>query len=1172
MKTRTAGPSRPSARGRATAWTMAIALGFGACSEPAPPVDPGELLTIRTVGLALLEENRLDDAEIEFLRLIELAPDEPLGSANLGLTYLRMGRLEDAADRLRRAIELEPGDADVRLILGEVLREQNDPDGARALLQESLTFDPAHVKTLYALVTLGADDLSPGAAAERSGLLEQVVDLRPGNVAARVAWVEALLRSDEAEEAAIQLEEIRRIVPTFPVQGQELFDEALAAARIGDAEAALPAAIGFHNVMRTVPVYQQGLIEVRGPGGVLVGFPVVTFSETFGAATRDAETVLAALRFTDATDALGLPRQGAADASAPVALAVADFDGDRDRDVLIAGKLWRNEITGFVDVTVESGLPAGTSRTASFGDYDNDGALDLYLGGASGGQVFQSSGQGGFTERTAALGPGVPAGEPLWMDFDQDGDLDLVIASPSGPRLLQNDLDGTFTDVTTRSGVSQGGLGDVVFGDLDDDDDLDLLMPGPNGVGRLYENGRAGAFQDASDLRGYAADGATISAVGDFDNDGWLDLLTADRGRPGLILHRNDGTGSFSADTRPTELLSGAEGLRIHDAVFVDFDNDGWLDVLLVGEDEQGAGAARLYRNADAGRFDDLSAILPTDLPALRRVATADFGDDGDLDLFVATADGGVRFLRNDGGNGNRYLKMQLVGLSTGSGKNNYFGIGAKLEVRAGGLYQTRVVTGPEIHVGLGQYSRADVVRVRWTNGVPQNLFYPDANQSVVEEQILKGSCPFLYTWDGERFTFVTDLMWKSALGMPMGLMARGDTEYAPADASQGWVRIPQEALVERDGAYELRVTGELWEVFYIDEVDLVAVDHPASVDVFVDERFTFPQPGQTLELHSVATPRPLRSAVDGQGRDWTERLASADDRYVDDLSPERHQGLSAMHDLVLDLGDFDSEDAVTLFMRGWIFPTDASINVAVSQSDALETVMPYLQVPDANGDWVTVVPALSFPAGKNKLVIQDLTGMFPTDDHRVRIRTNVDIFWDHAYWTAGESPAPTRVTTLQPMDADFRYRGFSETSRKGGRFGPHWFDYETVHEESPWRPIQGRFTRYGDVLPLVRESDDRYPIMGPGDELALRYASAELPELPDGWSRTFLIYSDGWVKDADLNTADGWRVEPLPFHGMSQYPYGPEERYPLPGVAAEFHTRSPTTMPDLRPSDPGGR
>ena len=1144
--------------------TVAIALaaaGLTACQD-APP-DAAELLTIRTVGLAHLEENRLDEAAAEFGRFVEMAPRESAGFANLGLTYLRMGRLGDAEAATRRALDLDPDDPDVRLILVDILLAGERAGEARAELERALSAEAGHARTLYALASLDADSTEAEPSARRAATLGVLAGLHPGNVAARVEHVQALLTVGNADSAAAGLETLRQVVPTFPVEGQGLFDAALRAARDGDAAEALAAVLPFHNVMRTTPSYQQGLRDLRGPGGVLIGFPVVTFSEMLGAGERDAETVLAALRFSDVTGTAGIP-SGAA-AAGGGGLAVADFDGDGDRDVYTGGRLLRNDPDGFSDVTADAGLAGPVPAAAAFGDYDNDGALDLYLARGVNGALFRNRGDGSFAEVTASLGVPIPAGAPLFLDYDHDGDLDLALAAPTAGAMLRNNLDGTFSDVTALAGMGQPttGGGSAAFGDFDDDDDLDFVVADPGGALRLYDNERSGRLAERAAERGVAAEGQGVVSVGDYNNDGLLDLLTAPRGGAGMTLWLNQGGGTFEADERPEALLAGAARLAVHDGIFVDFDNDGWLDIALAGETSAGEGALKLYHNAAAGRFDDVSRMVPP-VPPLRRIAASDFGADGDLDLFASTADGSLRLLRNDGGNGNRYLKMQLVGLSNGSGKNNHFGLGAKIEIRAGALYRTLVVSGSEIHVGLGQRPRADVVRVRWPNGVPQNILYSGANQSIVEEQILKGSCPTLFAWNGERFEFVTDVMWKSALGMPVGLMARGDASYASPAASQEYLRIPGDALRERDGSYELRITDELWEIFYVDEVDLVAVDHPDSVDVFVDERFVFPGPDIRIELYQIADRRRPRSATDHAGRDGLPALSASDDVYVGGFEPLRYQGMSELHDLVLDLGDFAPGQPVRLYLRGWIFPTDASINVALSQSEALETVAPYLQVIGEGGEWETAVPELSFPSGKNKTIVQDLTGLFPTADHRVRIRTNMNIYWDEVFFSLSAVEAPTRLTVLQPTAADLRYRGFSREFLKGGRYGPPWFDYDSVSHEPRWRPLFGRFTRYGDVLALMEESDDRYPIMAPGDELALRFDAVGLPQLPEGWTRDFLIHTEGWLKDSDLNTAAGWKVGPLPFHGMTRYPYGSDEAYPHPEFVDAWHTREPAPAPKL--------
>jgi hypothetical protein len=171
--------------------------------------------------------------------------------------------------------------------------------------------------------------------------------------------------------------------------------------------------------------------------------------------------------------------------------------------------------------------------------------------------------------------------------------------------------------------------------------------------------------------------------------------------------------------------------------------------------------------------------------------------------------------------------------------------------------------------------------------------------------------------------------------------------------------------------------------------------------------------------------------------------------------------------------------------------------------------------------------------------------GKFPTGDHHVRIRTSMQIYWDQAFVAQSPSKGDVAITALEPVSADLHARGFSRMYRKGGRYGPYWFAYDDVTKDSPWRPIEGAFTRFGDVLPLLRAPDDKYIVMKPGDETTIQVDAASASALPAGWKRDFLLYTDGWIKDSDLNTAFGTTVAPLPFHGVKSYPYGPSDAYP---------------------------
>jgi hypothetical protein len=230
-------------------------------------------------------------------------------------------------------------------------------------------------------------------------------------------------------------------------------------------------------------------------------------------------------------------------------------------------------------------------------------------------------------------------------------------------------------------------------------------------------------------------------------------------------------------------------------------------------------------------------------------------------------------------------------------------------------------------------------------------------------------------------------------------------------------------------------------------------------------------------------------------------------------------------------------------------------------------------------GRWVSR-GVVGFPAGKDKTVVIELGGIFPTRDRHVRLRTNLEVYWDQVFVAeevrgggrGGQKAtaaveAVTRIITLSPTSGDLHFRGFSRMYRRGGRYGPHWFDYDSVTTTPPWRTITGLATRFGDVLPLLDRSDDQYVIMVPGDETTIQFAA--LPAPSSGWTRDFFLYSDGWIKDSDLNTAHGTTIEPLPYHAITSYPYAAGDAYPADSARAryqrEYNTRVIKRSPGVR-------
>jgi hypothetical protein len=258
----------------------------------------------------------------------------------------------------------------------------------------------------------------------------------------------------------------------------------------------------------------------------------------------------------------------------------------------------------------------------------------------------------------------------------------------------------------------------------------------------------------------------------------------------------------------------------------------------------------------------------------------------------------------------------------------------------------------------------------------------------------------------------------------------------------------------------------------------------------------------------------------------------------------EPRRGLSDEHYLELDLGALGKPQKITLFLTGWLYPSSTSLNVGVSQDrSSLSPQPPSVQVRDEHGVWQTVRPFMGFPGGKTKTIAVDLSDAFLTDDYRLRIVTNMEFFWDAAFFTADETDSPVEITRIPVTSADLHYRGFSEIVRKP-HFGPDGYDYDRVSRSPKWAPMGGNFTRFGNVTELLQAEDDLQVIFGAGDELTVAFDAPPAPPRA-GWRRDFLLHNVGWDKDNDLNVVTSQVVEPLPFHGMSGYPYRADEEYP---------------------------
>jgi len=786
-----------------------------------------------------------------------------------------------------------------------------------------------------------------------------------------------------------------------------------------------------------------------------------------------------------------------------------------------------------------SGLAAtGVVRTAAVADLDADGQLDLVTVDDAGLHVWIRRAAGTFAA-AAAAGAGPPAdlgiAAILAIDWDRDVDVDLVVAGAGGAGWLENLRHGQFrwaafpggeaAPAAAPRGPSPRGISAIDAIDSGVDAAWDLLLGGAGGTRLLPGRRTATGVVRTGSTAAIAADAATGLATWDFDNDGLLDLATW--GDAGLAILRGLPDGRFAA----TNLMAGtimADNPAAHDP-----------SAGSPATDDPAAGA----RAAPAPR-------------GVRGFDAADLDRDGDLDAAVVAADG-VTILENRGGDAHHWLDVDLEAQQikgadfAPSGRVNAHGLGGLIELKAGLSYQPRFVRRRTTHFGLGDRAEADVLRVSWLNGVPQNVIRPPADLLLCEQQVLLGSCPYAYAWNGARFEFVTDLLWAAPLGLQ-----RAEGLLMPARAWE-YLKIPSGMLVPRDGRYVLQITEELWEAAYFDLVRLVVVDHPEGVEIESNEKVG-PAEIAAHRIHTLASPRPPVAARDHHGRDVLPALARADEVYLRPDAAKRRQGLLEEHAIELDLGPLADPKRVTLFLRGWMFPTTVGMNLALSRDPALGTpAPPSLAVPDGAGGWRTVLPFMGFPGGKTKTIAIDLSGLVPPDDPRVRIATTMEIAWDAAWTTSGEEPAPLAVVELAPAAADLHHRGVSAIEHPEGA-GPERFRYDDVSTAAKWPPMLGRFTRYGPVTELVGAEDDLLVVMAAGDEMTLEFPVPPGP--PPGWRRDFLLHSVGWDKDANLATAEGQSVEPLPFVAMRSYPHAPDDAPPAtPARAAwlrDYQTR----------------
>jgi hypothetical protein len=611
-----------------------------------------------------------------------------------------------------------------------------------------------------------------------------------------------------------------------------------------------------------------------------------------------------------------------------------------------------------------------------------------------------------------------------------------------------------------------------------------------------------------------------VITAGDLDNDLLLDCVLADENRVQVI---------FGTAKQPTTLE--AKGLDAKGILLVDYDNDGWLDIIAYGN------GIRVWRNAGKAGFEDLTASLGFEkVGTVDSVVLADFDNDGDTDL-VLSSSAGLQYWRNDGGNANRQLKLLLVG-----NRSNPSALGVRVELLAGRWRAIRTLERPPLEIGVGKHDKIDVLKTRWFDLATTLVDIPAQAEPITlaELALPTGSCPYLYAWDGHKYRFITDILGSSPLGLPVS-----EKHFVEADPQEFIALGTDEEFQPKDGQYEVRLTEELREVLYLDHAKLVVLDHPAGTLVHPTSKMLPGRPFPPHELWTLNKLASIQHATRSDGLDVADALANSDGKRVGPIQLREPQlrGLAESFWISMDFGTLPVNEPLVLVLNGWIRFGGGMANFAASLDPNLPFPFPTLEAQVTDGTWRPVPVVVGVPAGKTKTIVVDLDKKLPVGSKQLRLSAAFELYWDSAMLCERTSDASNRVRELLPDQSEVHWRGFSPLAAACDT-APLTPDYDRVEPTPPWRRTPaGWCTRYGPVTELVNEKDNALVLVNGGDELALSFKADRLPPKPQGFVRDFFLYVVGWDKDADFHVAQGWRVEPLPFIGMDDQAYGHQQR-----------------------------
>jgi len=1115
-----------------TAFCALVILGSASVAAKAAVGNDAEAVRLNNRGVALMGQQFTERAADAFAEAFKKDPHMAQAAINEGIALLTLQKIEDAKSWLQKSITIDPSNAQAWYNLGLAQHADNELEAALASFQHAAELDPRDADSLY-FVGVSYQEMKQYDKAIAT--LEKTLQVEPLHASAEFVLARSLQRTGQIDQAREHFKRFQHLTST----------------KISAAIGLSYGEQGHYSTASTVKEPEGSLsamIPVKLEARPLVAGE--TESSGFSSATGGACMI----------DAAG---SGQMD----LVLMQSGEQAIRVLHNLSDGKFAEWNAAG-------AGLKAsGHAIACAVGDFDGDGLNDLAVALEDRVLLFRNLGHGQFSDVTAKTSI-VPRNRPsgiTFVDYDHDGDLDLLLTgapldhtngpdpAPAGPManggfsnvLWRNNGDGTFTEQTEPTGLGGSGTtAAAILTDFNNDRAVDLAVTGDGPAPVIYINPREGKYPTQPLYEHADMPPTTGIAVLDYNKDGWMDIAVTHAGSPGLTLWRNvEGPNRVGRRFERVELpLHGA--LRGWGVTPIDIDNDGWIDLAAIVETHTGPQIVVL-RNRGDGSFEDVSHALGLDgvhLQSPHGLIAVD--GDGAADLIVTQEHAAPVFLRNIGANKNHFARLDLTGLA-----DNKTALGVKVEVFADGLWQKWELPGasgyqteaaPQILVGLGQSPGIDLLRILWPTGVLQDeIDIPQKTVLAYKEADRRGSsCPVLFVWDGQKYKFVTDVIGAGVVGHWFTPRRRNIPN--PSE----WVKVDGDDVTPVNGKVSVRFMEPMEEVNYIDQLRLIAVDHPANVEVNPDERFLDDPPFASGRVVASAGAHLPAGAWDGQGRDVLDLLSRRDHQFASGFTRLPYDGFANLHALTLDLGPLDAQSPLRLLMTGYVNYFSATSLYAAWQA-GLKEIPPYVEAELPDGTWRRIPGDAGFPAGLERTIVVDLTGKLPAGTRRIRLMTNLQVFWDQVLIDQS-TDAKSRIAEAPLASATLRFRGYPKEIDLPSP-GDLTYDYNLVSLTGSYQHERGNYTHMGEVTPLLTRTDNRFVVFGSGEEVAAEFDVTSLPALPAGWKRDYFFYANGYEKDMDWWDASPFTVAQMPFHGMVTYPYPNSEDHPLDAQSLDY-------------------